>query len=336
MIAIALGMLVLGFCLSAFFSGSETGFYRATRLRMVLDAMAGDRVARGLLFLTNHPALFVATALVGNSVANYMISLATVIVIGHLVPLAPQAAEIVASIVLAPVVLVYGELLPKNLFLQAPNRLLRRGGAVFLFFVVLFFPLAGLLWLLGRLLARITGHFGSEPVRLVLAQRELRQILSEGHEAGILHRAQQSLAHGILAVARKPVRQFLSPPGQIVQVRAGMSKRAALRLAERSHTAVMPVANAARRLIGYVRVIDLEPALRRRLGVPIRPLAGAARRQHAPCRLDAPGEQWRQHRSGGQRPRRNAWHRHPGAASRAAVSDESLLVYNFFVNSIRA
>ena len=159
MIWIALGLGICGLFLSAFFSGSETGFYRATRLRLVLDAMAGDRIARGLLFLTNHPALFVATALVGNSVANYLISLAAVIAMGRVFPQVPEAAEIIASIVLAPIVLVYGELLPKNLFLQAPNRLLRRGGALFLFFVALFFPLAGLLWLLGRLLARADANF---------------------------------------------------------------------------------------------------------------------------------------------------------------------------------
>jgi CBS domain containing-hemolysin-like protein len=256
MIAIALSLGVLGILLSAFFSGAETGFYRATRLRMVLDAMAGDRVTRGLLFLTNHPALFVATALVGNSVASYMISAATVIAIDRLALPAPQAAEIIASIILAPFVLIYGELLPKNLFLQAPNRLLRSGGVLFLVFVVLFFPLAGLLWVVGRLLARITGT-SREPVRLVLAQRELRQVLSEGHEAGILHHAQQSLAHGILAVARKPLRQFVLPPGQIVQVRAAMGKRDALRLAERSHVSAITVSDAAGRLIGYVRVIDL-------------------------------------------------------------------------------
>jgi CBS domain containing-hemolysin-like protein len=256
MIAVALCLGIGGLLLSAFFSGAETGFYRATRLRLVLDAMAGDRVARGLLFLTNHPALFVATALVGNTVASYMISLAVVIAIERAALPAPQAAEIVASIILAPVVLVYGELLPKNLFLQAPNRLLRAGGGLFLVFVAIFFPLAGLLWLLGRLLARVTGT-SREPVRLVLAQRELRQVLAEGHEAGILHPAQQILAHGILAVARKPLRQFLAPPHQLVQVRAGMDKQAALRLAERSHAAVMPVADAAGRLIGYVRVVDL-------------------------------------------------------------------------------
>ena len=271
MIWIAVGIWIAGMLLSAFFSGCETGFYRATRLRMVLDAMGGDKAARGLLFLTNHPALFVATSLVGNSVANYMISLATVIAIGAALPQSPEIAEIVVTVVLAPVVLVFGELLPKNLFLQAPNRLLRRCGPLFLIFVVLFFPLAGLLWLLGRLLGRLS-RTSREPVRLVLAQRELRHILAEGHEAGILHPAQQSLAHGILAVARKPVRQFLSPPGQMMQVRADMSRQTVLRMAERNHAPVIPVAAAgSHRLIGYVRVVDLRLQEGSALA-PIRPL----------------------------------------------------------------
>ena len=151
--------------MSAFFSGSETGFYRATRLRLVLDAMAGDRVARGLLFLTNHAALFVATALVGNTLANYMISLATVIVMGHLIPLAPQARRDCGfDVDTRRSRSSTGSCCP-NLYLQAPNRLLRRGGALFLFFVVILFPLAGLLWLLGRVLARVTST-AYEPVRL--------------------------------------------------------------------------------------------------------------------------------------------------------------------------
>ena len=317
MIWIALGLGICGLFLSAFFSGSETGFYRATRLRLVLDAMAGDRIARGLLFLTNHPALFVATALVGNSVANYMISLATVIAMGRVFPLVPEAAEIMASIVLAPIVLVYGELLPKNLFLQAPNRLLRRGGGLFLFFVVLFFPLAGLLWVLGRLLARVT-RTSHEPVRLVLAQRELRRILAEGHEAGILHPAQQSLAHGILAVARKPVRQFLTPPGQMVQVRADMGKQAVLRLARAEPYGRAPRCRRLRPAGRLCAGRRFASARRRRSG-PHPPLARNARRQFAPGCADASGKQRRQPCPSGQRPRRDGGHRDAGTAAGAAV-----------------
>lgn len=272
MIGIALAVAVVGLFLSAFFSGSETGFYRATRLRLVLDAMRGDKIARGLLFLTNHPALFVATSLVGNNVANYLISAATVLCVEAMFLESSHAAEIVTTLALAPLVLVYGELLPKSLFLQAPNRLLRAGGGLFLFFVVLFFPLAGALWMLGRLVGRMVGR-SHEPVRLVIAQRELRRILAEGHEAGILHPAQQMLAHGILAVSRKPVGQFITPLAQIPRARANMSKPALLRLAEQMRMAVLPVASAdaTGRLIGCVRVIDLRLSDSSDIG-PLRPL----------------------------------------------------------------
>jgi len=137
MIWFALGLAVVGLFLSAFFAGSEIGFYRATRLRLVLDALGGDPIARGLAWLTNLPVLFVATILVGNNAANYVTSLAIVIGVQALLPDGGHVAELIAPLMLAPFLFVYGELLPKSLFLQAPNRLWRRVGPLLLVFVVL-------------------------------------------------------------------------------------------------------------------------------------------------------------------------------------------------------
>jgi hypothetical protein len=54
-------LFLLAMSFSALYSGSETGFYRAARGRLVVDARSGDWVSRGLLWLTNNPAVFVAT-----------------------------------------------------------------------------------------------------------------------------------------------------------------------------------------------------------------------------------------------------------------------------------
>ncbi len=251
-------LLAVGLFLSAFFSGSETGFYRATRLRLVLDARSGDRVARLMLWLMNNPSLFVATTLVGNNAANYLTTLAIVLGAQVLFPGPGRAAELLAPIALAPVVFVYAELLPKHLFLNAPNRLLRLGGPLFLAFVVLFFPVAALLWAFNYLLARCLGEAPQE-VRLKLARRELRRILEEGHAAGILHPSQRGLAQGIFAVANVPVRRYAVPVASLPRARADMSKEEVFRLARRYRLAVVPVESAERpgELIGYYRVIDL-------------------------------------------------------------------------------
>jgi len=74
-----LALLLLGIFLSGFFSGSETGFYRASRVRIVIASLDGDRMSKALVKLINNPALFVATTLIGNNVANYVTSLAIVL-----------------------------------------------------------------------------------------------------------------------------------------------------------------------------------------------------------------------------------------------------------------
>jgi len=250
-------LAAVGLLSSAFFSGTETGFYRATRVRLVLDAMGGDHVARGLVWLTNHPSLFVATALVGNNLANYLVSLAIVMAAREWIG-GGHAAEIVAPLALAPVLFVYGELLPKNVFLDAPNRLLRLVGPLFLVFLVVSFPVTVVLWGLSRILARFIGESPQE-VRLTLARRELQRVLEEGHEVGILHRAQRGLAQGIFAFAGRPVTQCFTPLAQIPRARPDMGKEEVLRLAQRYQISAVPVEAVGQngRLAGYVRVIDL-------------------------------------------------------------------------------
>ncbi|MDE0818943.1 MAG: DUF21 domain-containing protein, partial [Pirellulaceae bacterium] len=72
-------LLCIGILSSAFFSGIETGFYRVTRVRLVLDGRDGDWISRSLLWFTNNPSIFVATTLVGNNIANYLTSFAIVL-----------------------------------------------------------------------------------------------------------------------------------------------------------------------------------------------------------------------------------------------------------------
>ena len=151
--------------------------------------------------------MFVATTLVGNNLANYATSLAVVMGTERLVPGGGMLATIIAPIVISPVVFVLGELLPKNLFFEAPNRLLKRFAPPLLICTCLFAPITLLLWLFSRLLQMVT-NTSPQDIRLTLARRELAELLTEGHEAGILQPAQQSLAQALLFVAGQRGEKF--------------------------------------------------------------------------------------------------------------------------------
>jgi CBS domain containing-hemolysin-like protein len=256
MITVFLAMLFAGIAMSAFFSGSETGFYRASRTRLVLDAMEGQGVSRRLLFLVNHPTLFVATALVGNNVANYLASLAIVLVTRELV--GPSfATEMAASLIVAPFIFVYGELLPKNLFYQAPNALLRRSGQLFTAFSILFAPLSAVLWLLGQVVEKLIGQ-SPVKVRLALAKKELGDVLLEGQHAGILHPTQLEMTQGFFDVATRPVTDWMELLDDIDLIDDSWSRDDALKRIRDLGQNRAAVGNPRSKLpTGYVSAVEL-------------------------------------------------------------------------------
>ncbi len=269
MIALALLLALSGTLLSAFFSGSETGLYRATRIRLVLDAMAGGRVARGLLWLINHPAFFVATVLVGNNLANYLVSLALVLVSGAVLPGEGFLAEIALPLAFAPVLFVYGELVPKSFFLDAPNRLLRPAGPPLLFFAVLFAPVSSVVWAFNRLLERLLRQ-PSQPLQSTLARRELGRLFEEGHEVELLTPVQRALAEAIFTISGETLGRIVIPLAQVPRARPDMPRDSVLGLAQRYRLSAVCVEHSAedRRLVGYYRVVELAMAKTEKLPRP--------------------------------------------------------------------
>ena len=251
-------LLVAGILLSAFFSGSETGFYRVQRLRLVVSTIAGDWTSAGLLWLSNRPSWFIATTLVGNNLANYLTSLMVVMASDRLVPSGGIWVNLLGPILVAPVLFIAGELLPKNLFYHAPNRLLKWCAPALFVCSGLFLPLTILLWAFSKLLQMATNSPHQE-MRLSLARRELAELLAEGHEAGILRPIQQTLAQAMLSIARQPVKNFASSSGRVVRATTTMSTSDVFRIAQRNGRSLLPVEDPSkrRRLVGYLRMADL-------------------------------------------------------------------------------
>ena len=258
MIWFSILLCLVGLALSAFFSGSETGFYRVPRVRLQIEAHAGDKLSQSLLWLTNHPSVFVATSLVGNNLANYLTSLAIVMAVGYLFAGSGLAAELLAPIVLAPVLFVYGELLPKNLFFYRPHGLLRACGPLFLLCTVLFVPVSILLWTVSWLLERIAGQ-SPQKLRGQLARKELKRVLEEGHEAGILWPSQRALAQGIFALANRPVTAFATAAAEMPAVSEKATSAEVLKTARQNQVSAVPVhrPGAEGNFIGYLKVADV-------------------------------------------------------------------------------
>jgi len=264
---IPLLVFALGVFFSGFFSGCETGFYSLPRVRLVIDAVSGDRIARGLLWASNNPAAVVATALVGNSLSDYATTFATVVVVNRWFPGGGLVAELLPTLLLAPFVFVFGELLPKRTFLQSPYKLMRAVAPMFAIVALLLSPLTAFLWGGSRFIAWLTGS-SVPPLRMSLRRRELADVFAEGQAVGILTSVQRELAMATFALAGKPVREFMTPVAREPRLPQGVTPEGVLRVARRWKLDALPVESRGAGRAGY----RLVRASRCVLGGPSDPL----------------------------------------------------------------
>lgn len=251
-------LFVVGLRLSAFFSGVETGFYRVSFLRLSIDAQAGDRAAQRIMNFASDPSSFVATTLVGNNVANYLTTLAIGLSIAVVADEGSGWAEILATVLLSPVIFLFGELIPKNLYYRAPLRLLRRDIPWLMFFNRLFrvfsFPLVGV--------AKLIERFGDSrrgPLEPVLGRSRLAQVLNRGHQEGILTDVQNRLVDGLMNTASESVADSVTPIDRVLGVDEETSRSDILEYARQYGLTHVPIRRTGddSSWYGYVRVIDL-------------------------------------------------------------------------------
>jgi len=116
-IIVALVVLVV---LSAYFSATETAFSSLNRIRMKNASNAGNKKAKLVLHISEHYDKLLSTILIGNNIVNItMTALATLLFIGIY---GQELGATVSTIVMTGVVLIFGEITPKSLAKESPEK----------------------------------------------------------------------------------------------------------------------------------------------------------------------------------------------------------------------
>jgi putative hemolysin len=119
-------------------------------------------------------------------------------------------------IVITYLTLVFGELVPKQLALRHPERVaVAMAGALELIARVA----APAIWLLGKTTNLVLRLFGEAPEGArAVSEEELKAILVEGAETGVLETEERDIIERVLRLADKPVRAIMTPRTEIVWI----------------------------------------------------------------------------------------------------------------------
>lgn len=137
LIVYIVSMVVL-IILSAYFSATETAFTSVNRIRIKNMASDGNRKAKRVLDLTEKFDKLLTTILIGNNIVNI---LTTVIATLLFVELCGSYGPTVATVVTTVVVLIFGEITPKSLAKEAPEKFSMFSSGIIKILMVIFTPL---------------------------------------------------------------------------------------------------------------------------------------------------------------------------------------------------
>ena len=119
----SIAMIVgLVFCviMSGYFSATETAFTSLNRVRLKSWADGGDQRAARTLALAEDYDKLLSTLLIGNNIVNNVATTIGAVLFIHLID--EVTGPTVSAIVLTVVILIFGEVSPKSLAKESPER----------------------------------------------------------------------------------------------------------------------------------------------------------------------------------------------------------------------
>ena len=203
-------VILVGF--SAFFSASETAFSSLNQIRLKSRAEDGDSSAARVLNMAEQYDKLLSTILIGNNIVN--IAAASIGTILFTQMLGAERGATVSTIVLTIIVLIFGEVTPKSLAKEMPEKV---ATAVSPFLVLLMALMTPLTWLFTQW-KKLLGHFVHSGEADTITEGELMTMVSEAENDGELTDRESELIRSAIEFDDVEVEEILTPRVDVVAV----------------------------------------------------------------------------------------------------------------------
>ena len=176
---LAIIILVLLVLFSAFFSGSEIVYAKVNPLKLKKKAKKGKSAKMALNIVDNYP-IMLSTILVGNNLVNIAASsIATVVAM----EVWPQYGELIATLGMTVIILIFGEILPKTIFQTYNYTLSLLFAPILKFFYYLFKPVV---WLFTKIINSLSKLWTPKEDIPTATDEELINMVDEIEDEGYI------------------------------------------------------------------------------------------------------------------------------------------------------
>ncbi len=204
--------IILLIIMSAFFSATETAFSSVNKIRLKHEASNGNKKAARALKIAENFDKTLTTILVGNNIVNILsTSLGTVIC----TELFGAKGVGIATAAMTVLILIFGEIMPKSLAKENAEKFALAFGGLLNVFIVVLTPVTFIFRGLKNLVSKIFKSGSDAPS---VTEDELKYIIDEIEEEGVLEEQESDLVRSALEFDDKNVSEVLIPRVRITAV----------------------------------------------------------------------------------------------------------------------
>lgn len=227
-------LIIIFLIFSAFFSATETAFTSLNRVRLKNHANDGDKKAKRTLHLAENYGKLLSTILIGNNLVNIALTATATVLFINLYGAYGATISTVATTV---VVLILGEISPKSLAKEAPEKVAMFSTTLIEFFVLLFAPLN---WIFGKWkiilskMFRISGDDG-------ITEEEILTMVEEAETEGRIEADQSELIQNAIEFNDLEAWDVITPRVDIVAIDVESTKKDAAKIFAETGFSRVPV-----------------------------------------------------------------------------------------------
>jgi putative hemolysin len=251
--------LILTLAICAVASAAETALLSVSRLRVKSLAEEGDRRAQQIEALKENPSNFLTTILIVNNVA---IVLASALATGIAIEFFPQWGEVIATLVISFVTLVFCEVTPKSAAVANADSWSRAIVPIVTMASTLLRPITFTLNAFTSGILRVLGipqrHTGPS-----FTEEELMHMVNVGEEEGVLEEDERSMITNIFELSETTVREVMVPRIDMVTLESDATIGQAVDLITQAGLSRIPVyEQSIDNIIGVLYAKDLLGVMR--------------------------------------------------------------------------
>lgn len=197
-------MIVILLIMSAYFSATETAFTSLNRIKLKNIASDGNNKAKRVLELSENYDKLLTTILIGNNIVNIMMTAVSTVLF---IELYGQYGANISTAVITVIVLIFGEISPKSLAKESPEKFAMLVGRSIKICMVILTPLNYIFAKWKGILAKVF-KVGSENT---ITEDEIKTIVEEAEVVGGIEAEQSELIQNAIEFNELTAEEVMTP-----------------------------------------------------------------------------------------------------------------------------